>query len=201
MFDSIIKEAQEKFNLGDKAGGLLSTLLALMTNKTDGGFNGFLERFREAGLGDVASSWVNSGAYTPLSNEQVETVFGEETLEDIADEVELDYDTTTSATAFMTPHIVDNLTPDGVVPSEGDLLSRISGFLGGIGGAAVGTLGIAGAAASDTVDRIGTATSETIDVGERRIAENLDMVDAGAVAVGDKVDADTVAISDKVDGT
>ena len=201
MFDSIIKEAQEKFNLGDKAGGLLSTLLALMTNKTDGGFNGFLERFREAGLGDVASSWVNAGANTPLSNEQVETVFGEETLEDIADEVELDYDTTTSATAFMTPHIVDNLTPDGVVPSEGDLLSRISGFLGGIGGAAVGTLGIAGAAASDTVDRIGTATSETIDVGERRIAENLDMVDAGAVAVGDKVDADTVAISDKVDGT
>lgn len=201
MFDSIIKEAQEKFNLGDKAGGLLSTLLALMTDKTNGGFSGFLERFREAGLGDVASSWVNSGANTPLSDEQTESVFGEETLEEIADEAELDYDTTTSATAFMTPHIVDTLTPDGVVPTESDLLSRIGGFLGGIGGAAVGALGMADAAASDTVDRIGTSASETIDAGERRVAENLDMVDAGAVAVGDKVDARAVAISDKVDST
>lgn len=200
MFDSIINQVQEKFNLGDKAGGLLSTLLAMMTDTTNGGFSGFLERFNEAGLGDVASSWVSTGANTPLSNEQTETVFGEETLEDISDEVGLDYDTTTSATAFMTPHIVDNLTPTGVVPSEGDLLSTIGGFLGGIGGAATGALGMAGATTSDTAERIETATSETIDAGERRIAENLDMVDAGAVAVGDKVAADTVTVSDKVSG-
>ncbi|MDQ3180759.1 MAG: OmpA family protein [Acidobacteriota bacterium] len=200
MFDSIISEAREKFNLGDKAGGLLSILLTLMTNKTDGGFSGFLERFREAGLGDIASSWVSSGANTPISNEQVETVFGEETLNDISDEVGLDYDTTTSATAFMTPHIVDNLTPDGVVPTDSDLLSRIGGFLTGIGGAAIGGLGMAGAATSDTVDRIGTAASGTIDVGERRVAENVDMVDAGAVAVADKSGGALHSVSDTVDG-
>jgi len=190
MFDSLINDAREKFNLGDKADGLLSTLLALMTDETNGGFSGFLERFEEAGLGDVASSWVSSSANTPLSNEQVESVFGEGTLDDIADEVGLDYDTTTSATAFMTPHIVDNLTPDGVVPSEGDLLSRVGGFLGGIGGAA----------ASDTINRVGTAASGTVDAGERRIAENVDMVDAGAVAVGDKSSGTLHSVGDPVDG-
>ena len=45
MFESIVGEAQKKLNLGEKAGGLLSTLLALMVNKADGGFSGFLERF------------------------------------------------------------------------------------------------------------------------------------------------------------
>lgn len=200
MFDSIIDEAREKFNLGDKANSLLSILLALMTDKTDGGFSGFLERFNEAGLGEVASSWVSSGANTPISNEQTESVFGEETLKDIADEVGLDYNTTTSATAFMTPHIVDNLTPNGVVPSEGDLLSTVGGFLGGIGGAAVGALGMTGAAASDTADRIGTATSETIDAGEKTIAENLDMVDAGAIAASDKSSGTLYSVGDTVDG-
>ena len=200
MFDSIIKEAQEKFNLGDKAGGLLSTLVALMTNKADGGFGGFLERFKEAGLGDVASSWVSSGANTPISNEQVESVFGEETLKDISENAGLDYATTTSATAFMTPHIVDNLTPDGVVPDEGDLLSRISGYLGGLGGMAAGALGMAGMAASGTVDRIGTAASGTVDAGKKIVGDGIDTVGAGAKAVGDKVGGALHSVGDALDG-
>ena len=200
MFDSIIKEAQEKFNLGDKAGGLLSTLVALMTNKDDGGFSGFLERFNTAGLGDVASSWVSSGANTPISNEQVESVFGEETLENISENAGLDYETTTSATAFMTPHIVDNLTPDGVVPSEGDLLSRIGGYLGGLGGLAAGALGTAGVMASDTVDRIGTAASGTVDAGKKIVGGGIETVGEGAKAVGDTVSAGAAVVSDKVSG-
>ncbi len=176
MFESIIKEAQERLNLGDKAGGLLSTLLALMTNKDDGGFSGFLNRFKEAGLGDTASSWVNEGANTPLSNEQVESVFGEETLKDVSDNVGLDYATTTSATAFMTPHIVDTLTPEGVVLSESDLLSRVGGFLTGISGAAAGAFGMANAAATDTVDRIGTSASgavNTVGANTKVVSENV----------------------------
>ncbi len=200
MFDSIIKEAQEKFNLGDKAGGLLSTLVVLMTNKDDGGFSGFLERFKEAGLGDVASSWVNSGANTPISNEQVESVFGEETLKDISENAELDYATTTSATAFMTPHIVDNLTPDGVVPSESDLLTKIGGYLSGLGGLAAGAFGTAGAMASDTVDRIGTAASGTVDAGKKIVGEGMDTVGAGAKAVGDKFSGAMNSVGDMVDG-
>ena len=199
MFDSIIKEAQEKFNLGDKAGGLLSTLVVLMTNKDDGGFSGFLERFKEAGLGDVASSWVNSGANTPISNEQVESVFGEETLKDISENAELDYATTTSATAFMTPHIVDNLTPDGVVPSESDLLTKIGGYLSGLGGLAAGAFGTAGAMASDTVDRIGTAASGTVDAGKKIVGDGIDTVGAGAKAVGDKFSGAMSSVGDTFD--
>ncbi len=75
MFDSIINDAQEKFGLGDKAGVLVSTLLALMTDKENGGFAGFINHFREVGLGDTADSWISSGANTPISNEQIESAF------------------------------------------------------------------------------------------------------------------------------
>ncbi|CAN5231765.1 hypothetical protein BH20ACI1_BH20ACI1_00240 [soil metagenome] len=196
MFESIISEAQEKLNLGDKAGGLLSTLLALMMNKADGGFSGFLERFKEAGLGDVVSSWIGSGVNTPLSNEQTESVFGEETLKDISENVGLDYATTTSATAFMTPHIVDNLTPEGVVPTESDLLSRVGGFPGGIGAAGFGT---ANAAANDTVDRIGTAASGTINTGREVVGDGINTVGADARIVGDKVDDSLNRVGDTLD--
>ena len=158
LFDSVISGAQEKFNVnGDKAGSLLSTLLGAIFDEENGGFSGFLERFKEVGLEDTVTSWINTGANTPLSNEQTESVFGEGTLKDISDEVGLDYDTTTSATAFMVPHIVDNLTPDGEVPDESSLMTTIGGYLAGIGGAIAGVAGDAKASVAETAGNISDA--------------------------------------------
>ncbi|MEO8073940.1 MAG: OmpA family protein [Acidobacteriota bacterium] len=200
MFESIISEAQKKLNLGDKAGVLLSTLLALMVNKADGGFSGFLERFKTAGLGDTAASWIGSSVNMPISNEQVESVYGEGTLKDISENVGLDYSTTTSATALMTPHIVDTLTPEGVVPTESDLFARVGGFLGGIGGAAAGAFGTTGAMANDTVDRIGTAAAGTVDAGGRVVGDGIDAVGTNAKIVGDNVENSLHRVGDSLDG-
>lgn len=132
LFDLIISQTREKFDVSAaEAGGLLSTLVTAILDEENGGFAGFLELFRQAGLGDTATSWVHTGANTPLSYEQTESVFGEETLEDIAAEVGMDYETTTSATAFMVPHIVDKLTPEGEVPDEQSLNKTVGGFLAG----------------------------------------------------------------------
>ncbi len=165
MFDSMISQAEEKFNLGGKAGTLLSALLALITDGNHGGFAGFLGRFNAAGLGDTVSSWINSGSNTPISSEQIESALGEETLRSVAAQTGTDYATTASATAFMTPHVVDALTPSGVIPQDGDLLTRIGGYLTGTGGAALGGIGAAQAA---TFDRIGTATDDNVrSIGDR----------------------------------
>lgn len=129
MFSSMIDEAAAKFDLGGKAGTLLSALLSLITDNRQGGFAGFLDRFKKAGLGDTAKSWVSSGANTPLSYEQLESAFGEETLKNISGQVGLDYKKTVFASAFMIPHIVDQLTSEGIVPHDNDLLSRIGKYL------------------------------------------------------------------------
>jgi uncharacterized protein YidB (DUF937 family) len=171
LFDSITNETREKFNLGDKVNVLLSVLRTMINDKTRGGFAGFIERFNRAGLSGVASSWVNSGANTHISNEQLESALGNETLQDIADRVETDYQTTTSATAFMLPHIVDNLTPDGVLPSESDLLSRTGEYMTG----ATETIG--GVSAANTVDRIGTVATNIIDRDRVNVGNSIGIAD------------------------
>lgn len=136
LFDSINSEAQEKFSVGgDKANSLLTTLLSAILDKENGGFTGFLKLFDDAGLGDTAASWITTGTNTTLSYEQTESVFGEQALKDISAETGIEYEKATEATAFMVPHIVDKLTPEGEIPDEASLLATVSGVSGftGIG--------------------------------------------------------------------
>lgn len=191
MFDLIIAEADERFDLNGKAGTLLSSLLALMTNGTSGGFAGFIEKFRTANLGVATSSWVSSGMNTEISNEQLESALGADTLTGISGQIGTDYATTVSAAAFITPRMVDALTPDGVLPQDGDLLSRIGGSLNGVEETA------AGAAVAETLDRLDTAVpvleADKKDVGD------LNVVDRNVNPVVDKIDNSVNGVDDAFD--
>ena len=194
MFDLIINEAGEKFDLGNKSGTLVSALLALMTDGTRGGLAGFLERFNRVGLGDTASSWVNSGTNTPLSNEQIESALGSDTLDEIANQAGTDYQTTVSASAYLIPRIVDNLTPEGVIPESGDVTSRIGGYSTG----ASETIGATGATAAETFDRVGTAASDTLDADTRNVG-GLNATFSDARSVGDRPNIPLNRIDDNFD--
>jgi len=189
MFDSIIDQAGERYDLGGKAGTLLSALLALMADGTRGGLAGFLEKFNRVGLEDTASSWVNSGANTPLSDEQLESALGSGTLIDFAAQAGTDYSTATSATAFMIPRVVDNLTPGGVVPPDNDWLPRIGDYLTGIGGTAPSAIATE-ASKAETFDRIGTATTAAVAPAaanaNENIVSNLKTADAGARNISER---------------
>jgi len=163
MFDSIIRGVGEKFGLGDKAGALISALLALMTDSERGGFTGFLNRFGEAGLGDLASSWISSGSNTPISSEQLESALGENNLRGISEQVGADYKTTVDAAGYALPHLVDDLTPDGEIPTESDLLSRVGGYLTGAGAAVSGAV----AQTFDRVDAAAATSSANLPEGTR----------------------------------
>jgi uncharacterized protein YidB (DUF937 family) len=178
MFDSIIAQADERFNLGGKAGTLLSAVLALMTDGTRGGLTGFTEKFNQAGFGDIVSSWVSSGANAEISNEQLESALGMNTLRNIAAQTGIEYDKTVSAMAFMTPRVVNTLTPEGAMPADGDLMSRIGGFL--IGAAPSVT-------AAETFDRVGTAATETLDAGKRNVTD-INASDRETYPIGNQVD-------------
>lgn len=172
MFDSIINSAEEKFGLGDKAGSLLSSLLALIASSANGSFSGFIAKFRDAGLGDLVDSWITTGDNTPISNEQLKSALGEKTINSVAEQNGVEKETATSAMAYMMPQVIDVLTPDGEIPDHEGLLSKTGGFLGGIGGAA-------GAMASGTVDRVDAAAAM---VGER--------IGGGLNTVGDAFEDD-----------
>ncbi len=176
LFDSIIGDAQTKFDLGGKAERLLSAILALMTNDTRGGLRSFLDKFGAAGFGEMASSWVNTGANREISGEQLETALGSDMIKVISSQSGLDSQTTTAAAAFMIPRIVDKLTPNGTLPDADDLLminddspsgddvktpltsASTTSTVAGVGGTTT---------ASETFDRIGTSASEFNDAGAR----------------------------------
>lgn len=156
MFDSIISSVNEKYTLGDKAGALVSALVGLMTDSKSGGFAGFINRFRDAGLGDLADSWISSGANTPVSNEQLESALGENTLRGISEKVGTSYEDTVGASGYIIPHVVDDLTPDGEMPSGDDLLSRMSGSLMGVGTSS----GAAGSSSNGGDGGVGTSSGD-----------------------------------------
>lgn len=185
MFDSIIAEADKKFNLGGKAATLMSALLALMTDRSGGGLAGFLERFDHAGLGETASSWINAGANTQISNEQLESVLGADTLNQIANQSGTNVETATSAAAFMTPRVIDALTPDGMIPLEGDLLSTVGGNL----------TGATAAATNSTFDRVGTAATETLGADSRIVGDKFDTANETR-AVGTRADDNLNRVDD-----
>lgn len=211
MFDSIINEAKGKFGLGDKAGGLVATLLGLIANPATGGFGGFINRFKEVGLGDQAKSWVSTGNNTPLTDSQVQSAFGQETINQVANQSGVNATAASSALGYLTPQIVDALTPDGEMPDEAGLLDKVKGFLGNFGGAigatVLGGLGAAGAFASGAADKIGDAAGATYGAGKAVAGKGADMVgdaagatvDAGKRAVGAVGDA-AGAVGDKFSG-
>lgn len=126
MFESIIGEADSKFKLGGKAEDLLAAILDFITRD---GFSGLFARFENAGLGDLMNSWIGTDANTPISYEQTESAFSEDTLKSFADQTGIDYKTATKATAFMIPHITNQLTPSGTAPKDVDLPALIGGGL------------------------------------------------------------------------
>jgi uncharacterized protein YidB (DUF937 family) len=172
LFDSIVNETREKFNLGDKANVLLSVLLAKMTDKSRGGFSGFLGNFERAGLSGLVSSWISSGANTSISNEQLESALGKEEIQEIADKAGTDYQTAISATAFMLPHVVDNLTPDGTLPDENNLLSQTGGYL------TADENSFAGVSAGNAFDRVGTSATNVVDADRVGVRGRTETVNA-----------------------
>jgi len=194
MFDSIINDAQEKLGLGDKAGSVVAALLGLIANPASGGFNGFLDKFRNAGLNTEVDSWIGTGENLPLTGVQTEDALGAETIDKVAEQTGVESSTAASAIGFLTPRVVDALTPDGTVPDEASLLSKVKGFLtnygGAIGAAILGGLGTAGAFASGAADKVGDATGATVDAGKKVAGAVGDTVGGAFNKVGNVFDGD-----------
>jgi outer membrane protein OmpA-like peptidoglycan-associated protein/uncharacterized protein YidB (DUF937 family) len=117
IIDPLLREATERFSLGNGASPLFSSLLSLIVNPQNGGIAGFLSHFQQAGLGSLVSSWMGHGDNNPISANQLEQGLGGETLGRLATSAGLPVAVAVPAMAFMLPKIIDLLTPNGSIPS------------------------------------------------------------------------------------
>jgi uncharacterized protein YidB (DUF937 family) len=94
--------------LGGAAGGAL----------LNGGLGGLLRQFQDKGYGDAADSWVGRGPNRALEPQQLEDAVGCDTVQELADHSGRPYMDVLSELSQSLPDTVDQLTPEGRLPTD-----------------------------------------------------------------------------------
>ncbi|WP_374203480.1 YidB family protein [Streptomyces antimicrobicus] len=101
--------------LGSLLGGLLGGGGA---RAADGNpLGGLLDMLAKAGLADQAQSWIGTGDNEPLTPDQVKQALPDDTLQQAARQAGVSPDQAADQIARQLPQVVDQLTPEGQVPS------------------------------------------------------------------------------------
>jgi uncharacterized protein YidB (DUF937 family) len=107
-------------NLGDLLRGTLGGVLggAAAGTVLNGGLGGLLKQFQENGQGDVAHSWVGTGPNKTISEGDLASALGGDTLNTLSQQTGMGRDDLLEGLRQYLPRFVDQLTPDGRVPNE-----------------------------------------------------------------------------------
>jgi len=134
LLDSILQGAlaqgkapgQVQGSPGGTQGGSVLLQLALQllaggagTRGASGGLMELIQQFQQAGLGQHMNSWIGTGQNLPISPEQLTQVFGRGPLEQMAASTGMDVDQVSSGLSDLLPQLIDRVTPQGQVPSQG----------------------------------------------------------------------------------
>ncbi len=107
-------------DLGDLLRGTLGGLLGGATAGTvlNGGLGGLLKQLQENGHGEIAKSWVGTGPNKQISEGDLADALGTNTLNELSRQTGMDRGDLVSGLSQHLPRFVDQLTPDGRVPTE-----------------------------------------------------------------------------------
>jgi uncharacterized protein YidB (DUF937 family) len=100
---------------GGAAGGLLSN-----------GLNDLLKQFQTNGQSEKANSWVSTGQNQPIQPDELERALGEERISWLMQQTGMSRQDLLTGLSQELPAAVDELTPDGRIPSEQEVSRRIS---------------------------------------------------------------------------
>ncbi|UNK49462.1 OmpA family protein [Lysobacter sp. S4-A87] len=135
MFSQILEQVTHRFGLDpDQAKRLMGLLVAQVFNPRHGGPAGFIQSFRNQGLGELMDSWLGPGPNQPITPAQLAGVLGNDTLASFGTRLGLSEATVGSAAAAMLPDAIDELSEHGDLPvSPSPLSQKLEHWFGGIG--------------------------------------------------------------------
>ncbi len=113
--DDLLKGGLGGLLAGGAAGGMLGN-----------GLNDLLKGFQNNGFGDVADSWVGTGANKDIAPNDLAKSIGLDDIDHVARQSGMSRDDLLSGLSQQLPGLVDELTPDGRLPTT-DELSRLFG--------------------------------------------------------------------------
>jgi uncharacterized protein YidB (DUF937 family) len=104
--------------------------MALQMLQQNGGIEGILAKFRQAGYAEQAQSWVSTGENQPISADALQQVLGQGQLGQIAQQLGVGQSEAAGGLAAMLPQIIDQMTPQGQVPADSnDLVAQAMALL------------------------------------------------------------------------
>lgn len=86
-----------------------------------GGIGGLLDQFRQNGLGERAESWVHTGPNEEIDDGELSQGLGDDLLAELAAKTGLTREEILSRLSRDLPRAVDDMTPEGKVPTENEL--------------------------------------------------------------------------------
>lgn len=139
ILDSVLGGLMGGNSASSPVGGILSSLLGGGGAQQQqgaggpmaGGLGGLMSQFQNAGLGHIASSWMGNGANQQVSPDQLQQVFGQDQVNQWAQQSNMQPHDLLSQLSQFLPHAVDQMTPGGQMPQGGDAFGGAGQNLGG----------------------------------------------------------------------
>lgn len=95
------------------AGGAAGSVLS-------GGLGDLLKQFQQSGHGDTAQTWVGTGPNKEISPNDLSSALGEDQIKTLMNQSGMSRDDLVGALSQHLPELVNQLTPDGRLPTEGE---------------------------------------------------------------------------------
>jgi uncharacterized protein YidB (DUF937 family) len=114
-------------DLGGLLKGGLGSLLAggAVGSVLSGGLSGLINQLQQSGQGGIAKSWVGTGPNQDISSSDLAKSIGIDDIGTLAKHVGLSTDQLLSDLSKQLPGVVDELTPDGRIPTGEELSRRL----------------------------------------------------------------------------
>ena len=90
-----------------------------------GGLGDVLKQLQQGGHGDTANSWVGKGDNKPIAPGDLANALGADQINALASQSGLSRDELLSGLSRYLPQVIDHLTPDGRLPTDGEVSGRL----------------------------------------------------------------------------
>lgn len=120
LMDELTRAAGAAEGAGS-SGNLTDGIMDMLGGQQGGGLMNLIQQFNAGGLGDIMQSWISTGQNLPISQQQIQSVLGNQMIQGVAKRAGISPDAAGAGLAQLLPKIIDQLTPNGSVPESGML--------------------------------------------------------------------------------
>ena len=111
--------------LGQTGSTIKSMELISEVIQQSGGIGNLVKTFEQRGLGGVVQSWIGTGQNLPINPQQIIAAIGEDKVTALAGKFGMTPQQVQEKLSTLLPQVVDKLSPDGQLKSDGFNLSSL----------------------------------------------------------------------------